>query len=188
MVIISENISKAVKILDNDGVIGFPTETVYGLAANIFSETALRKIFEIKKRPAFNPLIVHIKHFSELEHIAKEVPNDASLLAARFWPGPLTLLLPKKPSISDTITAGKPTVAVRMPNHPMALALLEQLDFPLAAPSANPFGRISPTTAAHVASYFPQDLQLVLDGGDCQNGLESTIVGFVQTCEVASRP
>ena len=178
MVVITEEISQAITVLNNDDIIGFPTETVYGLAGNIYSEKAIAKIFDIKKRPAFNPLIVHIKDVIALNKIAKNVPEKAMLLASKFWPGPLTLLLEKKSTIPDVITAGKPTVAVRIPNHLLALELLRAVDFPLAAPSANPFGRISPTTAQHVANYFQDDLKLVLDGGDCHNGLESTIVGF----------
>ena len=178
MISISKDINIAVRILNNDGVIGLPTETVYGLAGNIYSEKAINKIFEIKKRPKFNPLIVHIATIDSLNKIAVDIPEKAILLAKNFWPGPLTLLLKKHSSISDLITAGKPTVAVRIPNHKMALELLNKLDFPLAAPSANPFGCISPTTANHVANYFPLDLALVLDGGNCENGIESTIVGF----------
>ncbi len=178
MIKISKDIKLATVILNDDGVIGFPTETVYGLAGNIYSEKAINKIFEIKQRPKFNPLIVHISNMKSLDKIATNIPEKALQLANHFWPGPLTLLLQKHASVSDLITAGKPTVAVRIPNHKLALALLDQLDFPLAAPSANPFGSISPTTAQHVADYFPSQLELVLDGGNCENGIESTIVGF----------
>lgn len=174
----SKDINLAVTILNNNGVIGFPTETVYGLAGNIYNESAINKIFEIKKRPKFNPLIVHISKVEDLHNIAVDIPEKALQLANHFWPGSLTLLLKKHPSISDLITAGKPTVAVRIPNHKLALELLDALDFPLAAPSANPFGSISPTTAQHVADYFSTELELVLDGGNCENGIESTIVGF----------
>ena len=178
MIEISTDINKAKKILENEELVAIPTETVYGLAGNIYSEKAIRKIFETKKRPLFNPLIVHIDSISKLESIADEVPEKAKKLADAFWPGSLTLVLKKKANIPDLITAGKNTVAVRIPNHTMTLQLLKSLDFPLAAPSANPFGSISPTSAKHVADYFPQELQMVLDGGDCQNGIESTIVGF----------
>ena len=174
----TKDINLAIKILENDGIIGFPTETVYGLAGNIYSEKAINKIFEVKQRPKFNPLIVHISKIGDLDKIAVDIPEKARLLGQHFWPGSLTLLLKKQPSIPDLITAGKPTVAVRIPNHTMALALLDALDFPLAAPSANPFGSISPTTAQHVTDYFPLALELVLDGGACENGIESTIVGF----------
>lgn len=155
-----------------------PTETVYGLAGNANSEIAIKKIFELKKRPFYNPLIIHIKSASLLDTIAVAIPELAHILAENFWPGPLTLVLKKQPHILDLITAGKETVAIRVPNHPMALALLEQLEFPLAAPSANPFGRISPTTAAHVFDYFENQLDCILDGGASERGLESTIIGF----------
>ncbi|MGL2994129.1 L-threonylcarbamoyladenylate synthase [Flavobacterium sp. TSSA_36] len=172
------DIEKAVRILNESENVAIPTETVYGLAGNIYSETAIRKIFKRKKRPYYNPLIVHLKSYSEVEKVAIEIPEKARVLAEAFWPGPLTLVLKKQKNISDLITAGKDTVAVRVPNHPLTLALLEQLDYPLAAPSANPFGSISPTTAAHVATYFDAKTLFVLDGGPCINGIESTIIGF----------
>ena len=178
MIRITKDLDLAVKILNEEGIIGFPTETVYGLAGNIYSEKAIISIFETKQRPKFNPLIVHISKLNNLDKIAIEIPEKAKQLAKFFWPGSLTLLLKKHHSISDLITAGKDTVAVRIPNHKMALAILDRLDFPLAAPSANPFGRISPTTAQHVADFFPNEIQAVFDGGDCENGIESTIVGF----------
>ncbi len=187
MSIISNNISKAVEILTQDELVAIPTETVYGLAGNIYSETAIRKIFALKQRPLFNPLIVHIKSIEQLPELAREVPEKARQLAEVFWPGPLTLVLKKQPGVPDLVTAGKDSVAIRIPNHPVALALLEQLDFPLAAPSANPFGCISPTTAAHVAAYFPDNLKMVLEGGECKNGIESTIVGFENDVPVLYR-
>lgn len=172
------NLSKAIDLLNNEKVVAIPTETVYGLAGNIFSEKAIRSIFELKKRPLYNPLIVHLKSVTQLEQVAKDIPEKARLLAEAFWPGPLTMVLKKQSTISDLITAGKDTVGVRVPNHPVALALLDQLDFPLAAPSANPFGSISPTIAAHVSNYFEENEVHVLDGGPCTKGIESTIVGF----------
>lgn len=172
------NITKAAQALINDEIIAIPTETVYGLAGNAYSEKALKKIFELKKRPFYNPLIVHIKSTVFLDTVATDIPDMAWKLAEEFWPGSLTLVLKKQPHIPDIVTAGKETVAVRVPNHPVALALLEQLEFPLAAPSANPFGCISPTTAMHVSNYFKENLEIVLDGGACQNGIESTIIGF----------
>ncbi|WP_431132520.1 L-threonylcarbamoyladenylate synthase [Psychroserpens mesophilus] len=178
MTIISKDISKAVTILNAEALVAIPTETVYGLAGNIFSEKAIKSIFETKKRPFFNPLIVHIPSVELLPTIVSYVPKKAQQLADALWPGPLTLVLPKQSIIPDIITAGKETVAVRIPNHQMALDLLNQLDFPLAAPSANPFGSISPTTAQHVNDYFKNDIQMVLDGGSCQRGIESTIIGF----------
>jgi L-threonylcarbamoyladenylate synthase len=176
--IIIKDISKAKEILQNDGLIALPTETVYGLAGNAYSDVAIKKIFELKKRPFYNPLIVHLKSTLSIYDVAKEIPETALLLAEKFWPGPLTLVLNKQDHISDLITAGKKTIAVRVPNHPLALILLNQLDFPLAAPSANPFGSISPTTAEHVQNYFGQEIDLILDGGECENGVESTIIGF----------
>jgi L-threonylcarbamoyladenylate synthase len=174
---ISKNISSAAAVLSEGGLVAIPTETVYGLAANIYNEEAVDRIFSLKNRPSFNPLIVHIGRQEDLEELVKNVPPLAAKLAARFWPGPLTLLLPKKDKIPDRITAGKPMVAIRMPNHPMALDLLRSIPFPLAAPSANPFGRISPTSADHVDAYFGNQLPIILDGGPCQTGIESTIIG-----------
>lgn len=178
MSIISKDISKAIAILNAEELVAIPTETVYGLAGNIFSKKAIKCIFETKKRPFFNPLIVHIPSVKLLPTIVRYIPEKAQRLADAFWPGPLTLVLPKNSNIPDIITAGKDTVAVRIPNHPMALELLNQLDFPLAAPSANPFGSISPTSAQHVSDYFKNDIKMVLDGGACQRGIESTIIGF----------
>lgn len=178
MTIISKDLSFAVQILKQNKVVAIPTETVYGLAANAFSTEAVKKIFEIKKRPFFNPLIVHISSEQYLEEVAKNIPKKAYDLVKAFWPGALTLILEKQPHIPDMVTANKNTVAVRMPSHPLTLALLSQLDFPLAAPSANPFKGISATNAHHVYAYFKDDLDCILDGGDCVKGLESTIIGF----------
>lgn len=178
MSIISANISKAVILLNEEELVAIPTETVYGLAGNIYSEKAIKSIFETKKRPFFNPLIVHIPSVASLETIVSDIPEKAKLLATAFWPGSLTLVLKKKQTIPDLITAGKDTVAVRVPNHPVTLKLLNLLAFPLAAPSANPFGSISPTKPEHVERYFKNDIKMVLDGGACENGIESTIIGF----------
>ncbi len=175
---ITTHLHKAKQALLNEEIIAIPTETVYGLAGNAYCESALKKIFALKKRPFYNPLIIHIKSVSLLNTIACDIPDMAFRLAEEFWPGPLTLVLKKQAHISNLITAGKETVAVRVPNHPVALALLETLDFPLAAPSANPFGSISPTSAAHVLNYFGDDLDVILEGGDCERGVESTIIGF----------
>lgn len=174
---ISKDLNLAVSILNKDGIIGLPTETVYGLAGNIFSESAIKEIFEVKQRPLYNPLIVHVKNIDEINKIAVDIPPVAFELASKFWPGPLTLLLKKNTLVPDIVTSSKSTVAVRIPKHPMALDLLNKLDFPLAAPSANPFGMISPTKAAHVENYFNE--KLILDGGTCETGIESTIVGFI---------
>ncbi|MEM6726277.1 MAG: L-threonylcarbamoyladenylate synthase, partial [Bacteroidota bacterium] len=176
--IISRDVDQAVALLTDGKLVAIPTETVYGLAANIFDADAILQIFALKQRPLFNPLIVHIHAFEQLDQFVTQVPAKARLLADAFWPGPLTLILPKQAIIPDLITAGKPTVAVRIPNHPVMLELLRRLPFPLAAPSANPSGGISPTTAKHVADYFSNQLKMVLDGGDCQKGIESTIIGF----------
>ena len=178
MSIISKDIQKAVQLLTENQLVAIPTETVYGLAGNIFSEKAIKSIFSTKKRPFFNPLIVHIPSIDSLSDLVTHVPEKAKLLAAAFWPGSLTLVLKKSNKIPDLITAGKDTVAVRVPNHPITLALLKKLPFPLAAPSANPFGSISPTKPAHVENYFRNSIKMVLDGGSCANGIESTIIGF----------
>jgi L-threonylcarbamoyladenylate synthase len=178
MSIISTDLSKAVELLNNEELVAIPTETVYGLAGNIFSEKAVKAIFETKERPFFNPLIVHIPNIEYLETIVEAIPEKAKLLAEAFWPGPITLVLKKKSIIPDLITGGKDTVAVRIPNHPLTLNLLSKLEFPLAAPSANPFNRISPTKVEHVESYFKDKIKMVLDGGACKSGIESTIIGF----------
>lgn len=178
MKVLVSQLKQAIALLNNDEVIAIPTETVYGLAGNVYSEKAIRKIFELKNRPLFNPLIVHIKSLAYLENVAIDIPEAALKLAETFFPGALTLVLKKQKTIPDSVTAGKNTVAIRVPNHPITLSLLEQLDFPLAAPSANPFGAISPTSAEHVKAYFKNKLPLILDGGICEKGLESTIIGF----------
>lgn len=175
---ITTSINKAIEVLQSNELVAVPTETVYGLAANAYSDYAIKKIFDLKKRPLYNPLIVHIKDTTYLDEIAQNIPEAAKLLAQKFWPGPLTLLLEKKSHVSDLLTAGKETVALRVPNHPLILAVLEKLEFPLAAPSANPFGSISPTCAEHVFNYFGNALPVILDGGDCERGIESTIIGF----------
>lgn len=175
---ISKDIDRAVEELNRNNIIGFPTETVYGLAGNAYETEAINKIYEVKKRPTFNPLIVHIKSISDLEKVACDIPPIAYELANAFWPGPLTLILKKQPHIPDLVTANQDTVAVRVPNHPVALELLHKLEYPLVAPSANPFKRISPTQAVHVEDYFGNQIGLVLDGGTCNSGIESTIVGF----------
>ena len=175
---ITKDIQKAIEALENNELIALPTETVYGLAGNAYNESAIKKIFELKKRPLYNPLIVHLHSVAQLKEVAREIPEKAKILAEKFWPGSLTLVLKKQAHIPDLVTAGKDTVAVRIPQHLMALALLEQLDFPLVAPSANPFGSISPTSPQHVWNYFQDKLPVILDGGNCANGVESTIIGF----------
>jgi len=175
---ISKDINLAVLHLNQKGIIGFPTETVYGLAGNAFEAEAVHKIFGVKNRPTFNPLIVHIKGIEDLAQVAQEIPPMAYALANAFWPGPLTFILKKQPHIPDLVTANQDTVAVRVPNHPVALELLNQLNYPLVAPSANPFTSISPTSAEHVENYFGNQINMVLDGGECAAGIESTIIGF----------
>ena len=187
MSIISKDIQKAIALLTNEELVAIPTETVYGLAGNIFSEKAIKRIFDTKKRPLFNPLIVHISSVDVLETIVSEVPEKAKTLANTFWPGSMTLVLKKHKNIPDIITAGKDTVAVRVPNHPVTIALLKQLPFPLAAPSANPFNNISPTKPEHVERYFKNDIKMVLDGGSCKNGIESTIIGFENDAPIIYR-
>ncbi|MDZ7897744.1 MAG: L-threonylcarbamoyladenylate synthase [Arcicella sp.] len=178
MAIISTDIQQAKDFLSQSNVVGIPTETVYGLAGNAFDIEAVTKIFEVKNRPNFDPLIVHTNSIERLSEFVESIPEKAMLLAQKFMPGPLTLLLPKRSSIPDLVTSGLDTVAVRIPNHPLTLALLAQLNFPLAAPSANPFGYISPTSAQHVAQQLGDKIPYILDGGECGIGIESTIVGF----------
>lgn len=169
---------RAGELLANGKVVAIPTETVYGLAANALNEIAVEQIFSTKGRPHFNPLIIHIGAKSDLFNYVTQVPEVAQKLIQNFWPGPLTLLLPKKDIVPDIITASLPNVAVRMPDHPLTLQLLQLLNFPLAAPSANPFCYISPTKAEHVQQQIGDKIPYILDGGPCRQGLESTIVGF----------
>lgn len=164
--------------LEAGNVVGIPTETVYGLAGNALNPDAVLTIFRVKNRPSFDPLIVHTDSFTKLDQFVTDIPDRAYQLAETFWPGPLTLLLPKRSLIPDLVTAGLPSVAVRIPNHPLTLDLLRSLDFPLAAPSANPFGYISPTTAQHVADQLGEQVPYILDGGPAGVGIESTIIGF----------
>lgn len=171
------DISSAKKILDNGDLVAIPTETVYGLAANALSESAVNKIFLAKSRPLYNPLIVHISDLGDMYMIAKNIPDEAFKLAQKFWPGPLTIVLTKKSIVPDITTGDKDTVAIRMPNHPLTLALLDSLDYPLAAPSANKYKTISPTKPEHVSQSLGTEIP-VLDGGNCVGGIESTIVGF----------
>lgn len=175
---IGSDIALAKQLLENGSLVGIPTETVYGLAANALNEDAVLDIFKVKKRPSFDPLILHTHDLSEVKKYVEHIPEKAIKLAKEFWPGPLTMLLTKKSMIPDIITSGLPSVAVRIPNHDLTLALLKSLNFPLAAPSANPFGYVSPTTAAHVNDQLGNLIPYVLDGGPSQVGVESTIIGF----------
>ncbi len=172
------SIEKAIKALQEGDVVAFPTETVYGLGADALNPYAVAKIFEVKKRPRFDPLIVHIGDTEQIFAIASHVPPEAKKLIDRFWPGPLTLILEKKDVVPGIVTAGLSTVGIRMPAHPVASALIRRFGKPVAAPSANPFGYMSPTNARHVAKLFGEKLPLILDGGNSTYGIESTIVSF----------
>lgn len=172
------SLDEAIAKLKNGEVVAIPTETVYGLAADASNEAALRQIYAIKERPADNPLIVHIADIDQVNHWAAEFPPLALKLAKAFWPGPFTLILPAKETVSKILTAGEPTVALRVPNHPLTLALLKKSGLALAAPSANKYTQLSPTTAAHVALGLGENIP-VLDGGACEVGIESTIVSVV---------
>jgi len=172
----STALDEALAALRRGEAIGMPTETVYGLAADASSPEAVRGIFALKGRPADHPLIVHVADAGQLDTWAREVPDAARKLAAAFWPGPLTLILRKQPEVPDEVTGGQSTVGLRCPAHPLALALLRGFGGGLAAPSANRFGHISPTTAAHVREEFGDAVPVVLDGGECEVGIESTIL------------
>lgn len=174
--IIGRDIPKAIELLKNGELVGIPTETVYGLAANIEIPNAIAQIFEVKDRPSFDPLIVHLLEKQQLDSICLNIPNEFHLLYEAFCPGPITFILSKKESISDLITAGHPTVGIRFPNHPLTRKLLKESNLALAAPSANPFGYVSPTSAQHVAQQLGDKIPYILDGGECEIGLESTII------------
>lgn len=184
---ITSNISYAVQVLNQGELVAIPTETVYGLAGSAFNEQAIQKIFQLKNRPTCNPLILHTHCISEVSKFVKEIPPIAFKLAEAFWPGPLTLLLPKKSIIPHSVTSGSHLVAVRIPNHKVTLDLLKQLEFPLVAPSANPYTRISPTNSKMVDDYFGDALPCILEGDICSKGIESTIVGFHENAPVIYR-
>jgi len=173
-------VKHAAELLRAGKLVAFPTETVYGLGANALDEAAVARIFAAKNRPTFDPLIVHVYDVAQLEQLVREIPPTARLLIDRFWPGPLTLVLPKTDAVPDLVTAGLPTVAVRMPDHPLALELLRLAGVPVAAPSANPFGAVSPTTAEHVAEQLGDRVDFILDGGACRVGVESTVLAVGQ--------
>ena len=184
----SNNIKISAEKLKNGGLVAFPTETVYGLGADGLNSIAVSKIFEAKQRPTFNPLILHIHSVEMLNKIA--VVNNKRImgLIKAFWPGPLTLVLPKKNIVPEIVTAGYETVAVRMPNNKIALKLIEELDNPIAAPSANSFGKLSPTSAQHVVKQLGEKVDIVLDGGNCSVGVESTIVEITKAENYLLRP
>ncbi len=173
--IIGKDVEVAANFLKKGKLVAIPTETVYGLAANALNKQAILAVFKAKNRPQFDPLIVHTNSLEKATEFAK-IPAKLTLLAKSIWPGPLTILAPKSDKIDPLITSGSDLVAIRIPNHPLTLALLEQIDFPLVAPSANPFGYVSPTSAMHVANQMKEKVDYILDGGICNIGLESTII------------
>ena len=181
-------LTRAVETLRRGGVIALPTETVYGLAANCEDELAVRRVFAIKGRPATHPLIVHVARAAELPSWARHVPEEAWRLAESFWPGPLTLVLPRTARATNAVTGGQDTVAIRVPHHPVAQAVLDALGGGVAAPSANRFGRVSPTTAEHVRVDLGDEVDLLLDGGPCTVGVESTIVDLSGGAPAVLRP
>jgi len=185
---ISAVIREAAAVLKRGGLVAFPTETVYGLGADASNPAAVERIYEVKGRPASHPVIVHIGDAGQLERWAREVPEAARKLAARFWPGPLTLVLKRAPGVGDNLTGGEDTIGLRLPGHPVALELLRQFGGGIAAPSANKFGRISPTTAEHVSDDLGDEVDLILDGGPCEIGIESTIVDLSRDRPVLLRP
>lgn len=178
---IGKDIIRARQLLQEGQLVAIPTETVYGLAANALNEKAVLEIFKAKNRPHFDPLIVHVAGIAQAETLATAFHDKAKALARKFWPGPLTLLLPKKEIVPDLVTSGLDTVGLRCPDHTLTLELLKSLPFPLAAPSANPFGYVSPTTPQHVNEQLGDKVAYILDGGECRVGIESTIVGFENT-------
>ena len=181
------DVARAVALLRQGGTVAFPTETVYGLGADATNPEAVRRIFAIKRRPADHPLIVHLAEAAMLDDWARDIPESARRLAARFWPGPLTLILKRQPRVPDAVTGGQDSVGLRVPAHPLALALLKEFGGGIAAPSANRFGRVSPTTAAHVRAELGTEVDLILDGGPCAVGIESTIVSLVNEAPVLLR-
>ena len=181
-------LERAAKILRSGGTVALPTETVYGLGANALDAAAVERIFAAKRRPAWDPVIVHIADEAMLERVVEEVPDAARRLMKAFWPGPLTLLLPRASAVPDAVTAGRPLVGVRMPAHPVALKLIRRAGVPVAAPSANLFGHISPTTAAHVLQDLDGQIDAVLDAGPTEHGVESTVLDPCRSPMVIYRP
>ncbi len=177
---IGNNIPYAIELLNSNKLVAIPTETVYGLAANAFNENAVLNIYKTKNRPQFNPLIIHSNRIERFEEWGLLIPADVKLLAQHFWPGPITFIIPANHKIPEIVTAGTGAVAIRVPNHPVTLDLLSKLNFPLAAPSANPSGFISPTSALHVEQQLGNKIDYILDGGNCKVGVESTIISFLE--------
>jgi L-threonylcarbamoyladenylate synthase len=184
----ADDIRRAADLLRDGELVGMPTETVYGLAADALNPAAVAKVFAAKGRPADHPLIVHLPGADHLPRWARAIPKEAIALARAFWPGPLTLILRREDGIPDAVTGGQDTIGLRVPNHPVALALLAAFDSGIAAPSANRFGRISPTTAAHVREELGDRVALVLDGGPCEVGIESTILDLSRDTPEILRP
>ena len=184
----AEAIRQGAEIIRQGGIVAFPTETVYGLGADAYNPLAVARIFEVKRRPYFDPLIVHIAYPAHLKKLVKTIPSSAKKLTEKLWPGPLTVVLLKEENIPDIVTAGLPSIAVRMPDQPMALSLIKESKCPIAAPSANPFGYLSPTTAEHVREQLGDQVDLILDGGPCPVGVESTIVSFSENKPRLLRP
>ncbi len=182
------HLEKAARILRDGGLVAFPTETVYGLGANALSEVAVKKIYEAKGRPATSPLIVHVSSLEMARELAWEWPDTAENLAQRFWPGPLTLVVYKRPLIPDLVTAGLPTVGLRMPASPIALELVRLAGVPIAAPSANRFSELSATRAEHVRASLGASVDCILEGGTCQVGIESTVLSLAGGQPVLLRP
>ena len=183
-----DDIHKAAQLLRSGELVVFPTETVYGLGANALDPAAVRKIYALKGRPATSPLIVHVSSIEQARELASEWPEDAERLAREFWPGPLTIVIAKKPVVPDEVTAGLPTVGLRVPRHPVALVLLREAGVPIAAPSANRFTQLSPTTAQHVREAFGDDTPFLLDGAPCEVGLESTVIAVTKDGLEVLRP
>jgi len=181
-------IEKAARIIQEGGLVAFPTETVYGLGADALNPMAVARVFEVKQRPHFDPLIVHVADLRQAEIMVQKFPSLAVKLAEAFWPGPLTLVLEKSSLIPDLVTSSLPTVALRVPDHPFALSLIRESGRPLAAPSANPFGGVSPTTAEHVRLSLGEKVDLILDGGPCRVGVESTVLSLTGKIPVLLRP
>ena len=182
------SVSEAARLLKEGEVVAIPTETVYGLAGNAFEPKALAKIFAAKERPTFDPLIVHIADIAQLTDIAKDIPDSAYRLAEAYWPGPMTIILPKKDCIPDLCTSALPSVAVRFPSHPIAQAIIKESGLPLAAPSANLFKHVSPTTAEHVAAQLADRIAGIVDGGPCSVGVESSIISLAGEKPTVLRP
>lgn len=175
-----ENLKEAASIIRRGGLVAFPTETVYGLGANVFDADAVARIFEVKKRPYFDPIIVHIAALEDIKRLCLKVDERARLLIEKFMPGPLTLVLPKTEAVPDIVTAGLSSVAIRMPSHPVAQKLIKEAEVPIAAPSANLFGFLSPTEAIHVVEQLGEEIDLIIDGGRCPIGIESTVLELIE--------